>query len=86
MTLTGGITAGLITYGVNEPIIYLGNIYEVNWKAQGIEPYSQEAVFFSMARCFYNWTLIPYAMYALSGVIIAYMFTIGMKNFRSLLP
>ena len=27
-----------------------------------------------MARCFYNWTFIPYAMYALSGVIIAYMY------------
>ena len=26
-----------------------------------------------MGRCFYNWTFIPYAMYALSGVLIAYM-------------
>ena len=73
MTLTGGIATGLITYGVNEPIIYLGNIYG-ELEGSGIEPYSQEAVFFSMARCFYNWTFIPYAMYALSGVIIAYMY------------
>ena len=27
-----------------------------------------------MGRDFYNWTVIPYAMYALSGVIIAYMY------------
>ena len=27
-----------------------------------------------MGRSFYNWTVIPYAMYALSGVIIAYMY------------
>ena len=60
MTLTGGIATGLITYGVNEPIIYLGNIYG-ELEGSGIEPYSQEAVFFSMARCFYNWTFIPYA-------------------------
>ena len=50
-----------------------GNIYG-ELEGSGIEPYSQEAVFFSMARCFYNWTFIPYAMYALSGVIIAYMY------------
>lgn len=27
MTLTGGIATGLITYGVNEVLIYYGNIY-----------------------------------------------------------
>lgn len=27
-----------------------------------------------MGRCFYNWTFIPYAMYALSSVLIAYMY------------
>lgn len=27
MALTGGIATGVITYGVNEPIIYFGNIY-----------------------------------------------------------
>lgn len=73
MTLTGGIATGLITYGVNEVLIYYGNIYgELN--GYGVEAYSQEAAFFSMGRSFYNWTVIPYAMYALSGVIIAYMY------------
>lgn len=73
MTLTGGIATGLITYGVNEPLIYYGSIYG-ELKETGVAPFSLEASFFAMARCFYNWTFLPYAMYALSGVIIAYMY------------
>lgn len=73
MTLTGGIATGLITYGVNEVIVYYGNIYG-ELDALGIEPLTDEAAWFAMARCFYNWTYFPYAMYALSGVLIAYMY------------
>lgn len=73
MTLTGGIATGLITYGANEPLIYYGSIYG-KLKETGVAPFSLEASFFAMARCFYNWTFLPYAMYALSGVIIAYMY------------
>ncbi|MDD7371165.1 MAG: BCCT family transporter, partial [Firmicutes bacterium] len=73
MTLTGGIATGLITYGVNEVLIYFGNIYG-ELDGYGIQPLSDEAGYFAMGRCFYNWTFIPYAMYALSGVIIAYMY------------
>ncbi len=73
MTLTGGIATGLITYGVNEVLIYYGNIYG-ELDTLGIEPLSQEASWFAIGRCFYNWTFIPYAMYALSGVLIAYMY------------
>lgn len=73
MTLTGGIATGLITYGVNEVMIYFGNIYG-ELDGYGIEALSDEAAYFAMGRSFYNWTFIPYAMYALSGVIIAYMY------------
>lgn len=73
MTLTGGIATGLITYGVNETIIYFGNIYG-ELDGPGIEALSMEAAFFSMGRVFYNWTFIPYAMYSLSGLIISYMY------------
>lgn len=73
MTLTGGIATGLITYGVNEVLIYYGNIWG-ELDGTGIAPFSQEAVFFSMGRVFYHWTFIPYAMYALSGILIAYMY------------
>lgn len=73
MTLTGGIATGLITYGVNEVLIYYGNVYgELN--GYGVTPFSKEASFFAIGRCFYNWTVVPYAMYALSGVLIAYMY------------
>ncbi|HMM19404.1 MAG TPA: BCCT family transporter [Selenomonadales bacterium] len=72
MTLTAGIATGLITYGVNEPIIYFGNIYG-ELKATGIQPLSTEAAFFAMGRVFYNWSFVPYAMYALSGVLISYL-------------
>ena len=54
-------------------MIYYGSIYG-ELKETGIAPFTPEASFFAMARCFYNWTFIPYAMYALSGVIIAYMY------------
>ena len=73
MTLTGGIATGLITYGVNETLIYFGNIYG-ELDGYGIQALSEEAAWFSMGRVFYNWTFIPYAMYALSGLIIAYMY------------
>lgn len=73
MTLTGGIATGLITYGVNEVLIYFGNIYG-ELDGYGIKALSDEAAYFAMGRSFYNWTFIPYAMYALSGVVIAYMY------------
>jgi glycine betaine transporter len=73
MALTGGIATGVITYGVNEPIIYFGNIYGEMEKT-GIEPGTPLAAIYAMARCFYNWTFIPYAMYSLCGLIVAYMY------------
>lgn len=73
MTLTGGIATGLITYGVNEVMVYYGNIWG-ELDGSGITPFTNEAAFFSMGRVFYHWTFVPYAMYALSGLIIAYMY------------
>ncbi|WP_226580228.1 BCCT family transporter [Halobacillus litoralis] len=73
MALTGGVATGVITYGVNEPIIYFGNIYgELN--NTGVEPGTASAAFFAMGRSLYNWTFIPYAMYSLSGLVVAYMY------------
>lgn len=73
MTLTGGIATGLITYGVNEVLIYFGNIYG-ELDGYGVKALSDEAAQFALGRSFYNWTFVPYAMYALSGVVIAYMY------------
>ena len=72
MALTGGIATGIVTYGVNEPIIYLGNIYGETAR-QSFAPQSGEAAIFALARCFHNWSFIPYAMYSIVGLMIAYM-------------
>ncbi|MCE5202436.1 MAG: BCCT family transporter [Synergistaceae bacterium] len=73
MALTGVIATGIITYGVNEPIIYLGNIYGETAKL-GLKPGDPELVWFSIGRCFYNWTFFPYAMYCISGILAAYLY------------
>jgi glycine betaine transporter len=73
MALTGGIATGVITYGVNEPIILFGSIYG-EMANTGVEPGSQMAAVYAMGRVFYNWTFIPYAMYSLSGLVVAYMY------------
>ena len=73
MTLTGGVATGIVTWGVNEPIIYLGNVWG-ELDALGIQPGTAEAARFAMGRCFYNWTFIPYAIYALAGIVVAYIY------------
>jgi glycine betaine transporter len=73
MALTGGIATGVITYGVNEPIIYFGDIYGEMAKT-GVEPGTTLAAIYAMGRSLYNWSFIPYAMYSLSGLVVAYMY------------
>jgi choline-glycine betaine transporter len=72
MALTGGIATGVVTYSVNEPIIYLGNVYgEIG--NQSFAAGSAEAAVFALARSFHNWSFIPYAMYSVVGLMIGYM-------------
>lgn len=73
MTLTGGVATGIVSWGVNEPLIYLGNVWG-ELDALGIAPNTPEAARFAMGRVFYNWTFIPYALYALTGLIVAYVY------------
>lgn len=73
MSLTGVIATGIITYGVNEPIIYLGNIYGET-TSLGLSPGSKEIIWFAVGRCFYNWSFFPYAMYCISGILAAYLY------------
>lgn len=73
MALTGGIASGIVTWGVNEPLVYMGNVYgELN--QLGITPNTHEAAIFAMGRSFYNWSFIPYAMYGISGIVAAYIY------------
>ncbi|MGM0438299.1 MAG: BCCT family transporter [Bacillota bacterium] len=73
MALTGGISTGIVVWGANEPLIYFGNVYgELN--QVGVTSGESITAIFGLARCFYNWTFIPYAMYSLSGLAIAYVY------------
>nr|WP_300314071.1 BCCT family transporter [Halomonas sp.] len=72
MALTGGIATGVVTYAVNEPVIYLGNIYG-ELSQQSFAAGSNEAAVFAMARSFHNWSFIPYAIYSIVGLMIGYM-------------
>ncbi len=73
MALTGGVATGIVTWGVNEPIIYFGNIWD-SLTNIGIQPGTQEAISFAMGRSFYNWTFFPYAIYAVCGLLVAYLY------------
>ena len=73
MALTGGIATGIVTWGVNEPVIYLGNVWGELDKL-GITPGTTDAAIFAMARTYYNWTFVPYAIYALCGLLVAYIY------------
>ncbi|MFW5873519.1 MAG: BCCT family transporter [Bacillota bacterium] len=73
MALTGGISTGIVVWGANEPLIYFGNVYG-ELSNVGVEPGESITAIFGLARCFYNWTFIPYAMYSLSGLAIAYVY------------
>ena len=73
MALTGGIATGIVTWCVNEPVIYYGNVWgELN--NVGIEPGTTAAAVFAMGRTYYNWTFIPYAIYAMCGLLVAYVY------------
>ncbi|MDY4010815.1 MAG: BCCT family transporter [Fusobacterium gastrosuis] len=73
MALTGGVASGIVTWGVNEPLIYYGNVWG-ELSELGIEPFSKKAAIFAIGRSFYNWTFLPYAIYTLCGIIIAYLY------------
>ncbi|OGO78838.1 MAG: BCCT transporter [Clostridiales bacterium GWB2_37_7] len=73
MALTGGIATGIVVWGVNEPLIYFANLYGEMEKT-GVAAGSPMAAVFALGRVFYNWTFIPYAMYSLCGLVIAYMY------------
>lgn len=73
MSLTGGIAVGIVTGGVNFPIMLYGSVWG-ELEGFGIEPLTPQAARFAIGRCFYEWTFMPYAFYSLCGVLIAYLY------------
>lgn len=68
ITLTAGIATGILFWGIAEPITHFMNPPKV----LGIAEKTEDAAMFAMTTSFIHWTFIPYAMYSIAGIGIAY--------------
>jgi glycine betaine transporter len=68
ITLCAGIGTGILFYGIGEPITHFMNPP----KELGLEPGSEAAATFSLTQTFIHYTFIPYAMYSIIGIGIAF--------------
>ena len=67
MMFTAGVGGGLLVWGFAEPIFYLQT------PPFGIEPHSTTAVQWAHMYPLFHWGVIPWSIYALPAVPIAYM-------------
>ncbi len=67
MMFTAGIGVGLVSWGFAEPIFYLLT------PPMGIEPHSARAAEWAHMYTLFHWGLVPWALYAIPAVPIAYM-------------
>lgn len=67
ITLTTTIATGILFWGTAEPLYHLNTPPE----GLGIEAGSDLAVAFSMSTMFMHWTITPYALYTLAGLVFA---------------
>ena len=72
MSLTGGMSAGLVSSAVSQPIVFLQNLWG-ELDGYGIEAGSTEAVLFAFGRTLHEWAFIPYSFFAICGITIAYL-------------
>lgn len=70
ITLCTTIAAGVVFWGTVEPMYHLSAPPE----SLGIEPFSPEAIRFTMETMFLHWTITPYAIYCLPTIIFAFAF------------
>ena len=68
ISLCAGIATGILFWGIAEPIMHFMSPPDF----LGLEAGSEAAAMFSMTTTFIHWTYIPYAMYGIAGVGIAY--------------
>src|SRR5699024_8450653 len=66
IALVSGIGTGILFFGVAEPVTHYMN------PEFGLAPGSEEASMFALSTSFMHWTFIPYAMYGVMGIGIAY--------------
>lgn len=74
MMFTASMGASLIAWGFAEPVFYLQT------PPFAIEPHSNEAFEWAHMYPLYHWSLIPWAMYCLPGLPIAYMLFVRDKQ------
>ncbi len=74
ISLCAGIATGILFWGIAEPITH----FMSPPKVLGLEPGSEAAAMFSLTQTFIHWTFIPYAMYGVAGLAIAFA-TYNMK-------
>lgn len=67
ITLTTTIATGILFWGPAEPLYHLHSPPE----GLGLEPSSVAAATFSMSTMLMHWTITPYAMYTLAGLVFA---------------
>lgn len=70
ISLCAGIATGVVFWGIAEPLYHFmdSGVFET----LGITAKTEEAAIFSMVTTYVHWTFIPYAMYAICGLGIAY--------------
>jgi glycine betaine transporter len=69
ISLCAGIATGILFWGIAEPITH----FMKPPKALGLTPGSEAAAMFSMTTTYLHWTYIPYAMYGVCALGIAYV-------------
>lgn len=68
IALCAGIATGILFWGIAEPLTH----FMTPPDALGLKPGSEAAAMFSMAQTYIHWTFLPYAMYGIAGLAIAY--------------
>lgn len=66
IALCTGIGTGILFWGIAEPITHYMN------PEFGIQPGTEAAAMFAMSQSFIHWTFVPYCMYGIMGIGIAY--------------
>ncbi len=72
------MAAGILFWGPGEPIAHY--LYPPT-ELYGVKPASPESLKFAMETMFLHWTIVPYAMYTLPGVVFAFMYYNAKKPF-----
>jgi choline/carnitine/betaine transport len=75
ISLTAGIATGILFWGIAEPITHFMSPPET----LGLTPGTEEAAMFAMSQSYIHWTFVPYAMYSVAGLGIAFA-TYNMKK------